>query len=64
VSCGRPVETAEIVISLHTFIREVFDLEPVPATLSFPGRARCGPLAAPVVELILNCAYTALSAIS
>ena len=38
---GRPVETAELVVSLRTFIREVLDLDPLPASLSVP---RQGPL--------------------
>ena len=38
---GQTVETAEIVISLRDFIREVLDLEPVPAGVSIPDQ---GPL--------------------
>ncbi|QHJ00456.1 hypothetical protein GT347_22250 [Xylophilus rhododendri] len=38
---GRPVETAELVVSLRAFIREVLDLEAMPAGLSIP---RQGPL--------------------
>lgn len=38
---GRPVHTAELVVSLRNFIREVLDLEPVPAHLSIPKQ---GPL--------------------
>jgi heme exporter protein D len=38
---GRTVETAELVISLRTFIRDVLDLDPLPAALSVP---RQGPL--------------------
>jgi len=37
---GRTVETAALVISLRTFIREVLDLEPVPADVGVP---RQGP---------------------
>ncbi len=33
---GRPVRTAELVVSLRDFIRRVLDLEPVPADLSIP----------------------------
>jgi uncharacterized membrane protein YgcG len=38
---GRPVHTAELVVSLRNFIREVLDLEPVPQHLSIPKQ---GPL--------------------
>jgi hypothetical protein len=38
---GRPVETAELVVSLRTFIRTVLDLEPVPPELGIPKQ---GPL--------------------
>jgi type II secretory pathway pseudopilin PulG len=38
---GRSVEIAELVVSLRTFIRDVLDLEPVPAGLEIP---RQGPL--------------------
>ena len=41
LTAGRPVETAEIVISLRTFIREVLDLDAVPPTLLIP---RQGPV--------------------
>lgn len=33
---GRPIETAELVVSLRTFIREVLELEDVPADLEIP----------------------------
>jgi len=41
---GRAVETADLVVSLRTFIREVLDLEPVAADLAIPkqGPARPG----------------------
>jgi len=41
---GRAVQTAELVISLRNFIRQVLDLEPVPAGLTIPkqGPARPG----------------------
>ena len=44
LAAGRPVETAAIVVSLREFIRDVLDLEPVPAALSIPpqGPARPG----------------------
>jgi heme exporter protein D len=38
---GRAVETAALVVSLRDFIREVLDLEPIPATLAVPKQ---GPL--------------------
>jgi hypothetical protein len=38
---GRSVETAELVVSLRTFIRDVLDLDPLPPALSVP---RQGPL--------------------
>jgi hypothetical protein len=37
---GRTVETAELVVSLRTFIRDVLDLEPVPSDVRIP---RQGP---------------------
>ncbi|QRQ84131.1 hypothetical protein [Cupriavidus oxalaticus] len=41
---GRPVHTAELVVSLRNFIREVLALDPVPADVSIPrqGPARPG----------------------
>ena len=38
---GRSVEIAELVVSLRTFIRDVLDLDPIPAELAIP---RQGPL--------------------
>jgi len=38
---GRPVETAALVVSLRTFIREVLDLDPMPKELNVPKQ---GPL--------------------
>jgi hypothetical protein len=38
---GRPIETADLVVSLRSFIREALDLEAVPAELVIP---RQGPL--------------------
>ncbi|HEY9131234.1 MAG TPA: hypothetical protein VIM98_05715 [Dyella sp.] len=40
---GRPVHTAELVISLRTFIRRVLDLEPVPMHLSIPMQGPARP---------------------
>ena len=36
LAAGRPVETAALVICLRDFIREVLDLQPVPADVSIP----------------------------
>jgi hypothetical protein len=36
LAAGRPVETAELVISLRDFIRQVLDLQPVPPELVIP----------------------------
>jgi type II secretory pathway pseudopilin PulG len=41
MAAGRRVETAELVVSLRTFIREVLDLAPVPPELGIPKQ---GPL--------------------
>ena len=41
LAAGRTVQTAELVISLRTFIREVLDLDPVPAAIALP---RPGPV--------------------
>jgi hypothetical protein len=38
---GRPIHTAELVISLRNFIRQVLNLEPIPGHLSIPKQ---GPL--------------------
>lgn len=38
LAAGRPVHTAALVVSLRNFIRQVLDLEPVPATLSIPSQ--------------------------
>ena len=40
LAAGRPVHTAELVVSLRDFIRGVLDLEPVPRNLEIP---RQGP---------------------
>lgn len=36
MAAGRPIHTAELVISLRDFIRKALDLEPVPADLVIP----------------------------
>ena len=38
LAAGRPAHTDELVISLRDFIRQVLDLEPVPAHLSIPAQ--------------------------
>lgn len=43
---GRPVHTAELVVSLRDFIRGVLDLEPVPAALAIPKQGPARPSAA------------------
>lgn len=40
---GRPVHTAELVVSLRDFIRQVLDLEPVSATLEIPRQGPARP---------------------
>ncbi len=44
LAAGRPVHTAELVVSLRSFIREVLDLEPVPVQLAIPQQ---GPARSP-----------------
>jgi heme exporter protein D len=41
MAAGRPVETAALVTSLRDFIREVLELDPIPASLAIPKQ---GPL--------------------
>ncbi len=43
---GRNVETAALVVSLRTFIREVLDLDAVPADVSIPSQGPLRPAAA------------------
>jgi uncharacterized membrane protein YgcG len=45
LAAGRPVETAAIVVSLRNFIREVLDLEAVPAELLLPPQGPLRPAA-------------------
>ena len=42
---GRPVQTAELVVSLRNFIRDALDLAPIPASVAIPrqGPARPAP---------------------
>jgi len=42
---GRTVETADLVVSLRTFIREVLDLESMPAELAIPKQGPLRPAA-------------------
>jgi hypothetical protein len=43
---GRAVETAELVVSLRAFIRDVLDLEPIAAELAVPRQGPARPSAA------------------
>jgi hypothetical protein len=43
---GRPVEIAELVVSLREFIREVLDLDPIPAGMVVPRQGPVRPFAA------------------
>ncbi|TJZ89487.1 hypothetical protein FA743_18725 [Paracoccus gahaiensis] len=36
MAAGRPIHTAELVISLREFIRRALDLEPIPASVAIP----------------------------
>lgn len=38
MACGRPIHTAELVVSLRDFIREALNLEPVPADSNIPAQ--------------------------
>lgn len=40
---GRPIHTAELVVSLRNFIREVLDLDPVPRGLPIPAQGPARP---------------------
>ena len=42
---GRPVHTAELVVSLRDFVRSVLDLEPVPGQLQIPRQGPARPSA-------------------
>jgi heme exporter protein D len=45
LASGRPVHTADLVISLRNFIREVLDLEPISAQVSIPKQGPARPAA-------------------
>lgn len=47
LAAGRRVDTAELVVSLRDFIRQVLDLEPVPPRLAIP---RQGPARVPAAR--------------
>ncbi len=40
---GRPVQTAELVVSLRDFIREALDLQPIPPSVSIPAQGPARP---------------------
>ncbi|WWW36291.1 hypothetical protein V8017_04965 [Stenotrophomonas rhizophila] len=42
---GRPVQTAELVVSLRDFIREALDLAPIPASVGIPQQGPARPAA-------------------
>jgi hypothetical protein len=46
LAAGRPVETAPLVVCLRDFIRQVLDLQPVPAQLVIPKQGPARALAA------------------
>src|ERR1700744_1614631 len=45
LAAGRPAYTAELVVSLRDFIRQVLDLDPVPTGLSIPTQGPARPSA-------------------
>jgi uncharacterized membrane protein YgcG len=45
LAAGRPAHMDELVISLRNFIRQVLDLEPVPAHVSIPKQGPARPTA-------------------
>lgn len=45
LAAGRPIQTAELVVSLRDFIRRVLDLEPVSTQLSIPRQGPTRPVA-------------------
>ena len=40
---GRPVHTHELVVSLRAFIRQVLDLDPIPASVTIPNQGPARP---------------------
>lgn len=36
LAAGRPIQTAELVVSLRSFIRKALDLDPIPAVVAIP----------------------------
>jgi uncharacterized membrane protein YgcG len=45
LAAGRPIQTAELVISLRDFIRQALDLDPVPKSLVIPSQGPTRPQA-------------------
>ena len=45
MAAGRPIQTAELVISLRDFIRKALDLDPVPTSLHIPSQGPTRPQA-------------------
>lgn len=43
LAAGRPIRTADLVISLRTFIREALDLSPVPDSVTIPAQGPTRP---------------------
>lgn len=43
LTAGKPVQTAELVVSLRDFIRNALDLDPVPANLAIPAQGPTRP---------------------
>jgi hypothetical protein len=43
LAAGRPVETADLVVSLRSFIRGVLDLDPIPADVVIPRQGALRP---------------------
>jgi hypothetical protein len=48
LAVGRPVHTAKLVVSLRNFIRQVLELDPVPARLEIPVQGPARPSTTPV----------------
>jgi heme exporter protein D len=46
LTAGRPIQTAELVVSLRNFIRSVLDLEPIPGDVAIPKQGPARPGAA------------------
>lgn len=46
LAAGRPVHTAELVVSLRDFIRDVLDLDPIPVSVAIPRQGPTRPASA------------------